>query len=352
MFSRAVPRLSLLQKTLAQQSAPRYFSSSIAMQEIKTVTVFGAGLMGAGIVQVAAHNGVKVIMTDVSDAALENGLAIITKSLTRIAKKLHPDSSSDQASLLSSTFANITTTTSAQEAVSNTDLVIEAIVENLAVKQELFKKLDGMAKKETIFASNTSSLSVKSIGELCSAERQERFAGFHAFNPVPQMKLVEIVQTDKTSDETRDSLLELCKVMKKTSVNCKDTPGFIVNRLLVPYMLEAIRMVERGDASAADVDTAMKLGAGLPMGPLELSDVRLSFSTFHPLTLTELTKNARQFVGLDTLSAIARGWRDERVATGEIDAKAVEQVESLERLVAEGKKGRKSGMGFFDYAKK
>ncbi|KAL8280506.1 hypothetical protein RQP46_007154 [Phenoliferia psychrophenolica] len=335
MIGRAVPRLSLLSRSLVQQPI-RSFSSSIAMQEIKTVTVFGAGLMGAGIVQVAAQNGVKVIMTDVSDAALENGRAIITKSLTRIAKKLHPTSEADQAAVLASTFANITTTTSAQDAVANTDLVIEAIVENLKVKQDLFKKLDGFAKKDTIFASNTSSLSVKSIGETCSEERQTRFAGFHAFNPVPQMKLVEIVQTDKTSDETRDSLLELCKVMKKTSVNCKDTPGFIVNRLLVPYMLEAIRMVERGDASAADVDTAMKLGAGLPMGPLELSD----------------SAPVLQFVGLDTLSAIARGWRDERVATGEIDAKAVEQVESLERLVAEGKKGRKSGMGFFDYTKK
>lgn len=126
-------------------------------------------------------------MTDVSDAALHNGRAIITKSLTRIARKLHPTSEADQAALLSSVFANISSTTSPQEAVSDTDLVVEAIVENLKVKQELFKSLDALARKETIFATNTSSLSVKRIGETCSEERQTRFAGFHAFNPVPQM---------------------------------------------------------------------------------------------------------------------------------------------------------------------
>lgn len=183
-------------------------------------------------------------MTDVSDAALDNGRNIITKSLTRIARKLHPDSESSQQEVLRSTFANITTTTSAASAVEKTDLVIEAIVENLETKQELFRRLDELAPKETIFASNTSSLSIKRIAETCSEERQTRFAGFHAFNPVPQMKLVrrlcsalesskliavatqvEVVQADKTTDATRDALLELCKTMKKTPVNCKDTPG-------------------------------------------------------------------------------------------------------------------------------
>lgn len=173
--------------------------------------------MGAGIVQVAAQNGLKVsellstlrscsrmglttaflsppllrsVMTDVSDAALDNGRNIITKSLTRIARKLHPDSESSQQEVLRSTFANITTTTSAASAVEKTDLVIEAIVENLETKQELFRRLDELAPRETIFASNTSSLSIKRIAETCSEERQTRFAGFHAFNPVPQMKLV------------------------------------------------------------------------------------------------------------------------------------------------------------------
>ncbi|KAK4054054.1 hypothetical protein OIO90_003699 [Microbotryomycetes sp. JL221] len=306
----------------------RAMSTSPIMQaKINKITVFGAGLMGAGIVQVAAHNGLKVIMTDVSDAALDNGRSIITKSLTRVARKQHPDNEQAQKKILDDTFANITTTTSAAEAVKDTDLVIEAIVENLGTKQELFKRLDEIAPKHTIFASNTSSLSISKIAETCSEERQTRFGGFHAFNPVPQMKLVEVIRTSKTDEETRDALLEVCKTMKKTPVNCKDTPGFVVNRLLVPYMLEAIRMVERGDASAEDIDTAMKLGAGLPMGPIELSD----------------------FVGLDTLAFIAEGWRKDRVDTGEIDKQQVEPVDILDKLVKEGKKGRKSGEGFFKY---
>lgn len=178
------------------------------------------------------------------------------------------------------------------------------------------------------------------------------------------MKLVEIVQAEQTSDETRDALTELCIKMKKTPVNCKDNPGFIVNRLLVPYMLEAIRMVERGDATAADIDTAMKLGAGLPMG----SFIILSHRSFRTDDNNDDDRTSRalrralscrfangdtdlfsQFVGLDTLSAIAKGWREDRVSTGEINAQAVEEVGILEKLVGEGKKGRKSGEGFYKY---
>lgn len=283
--------------------------------------------MGAGIAQVAAMNGVKVVMTDVSEGALENGRSIIRKSLTRIARKKHADSPSDQESLISSVFSNLSTTTSASSAVSTSDLVIEAIVENLETKQELFRRLDEMAPEKTRFASNTSSLSIGRIAERVSEERKKRFAGFHAFNPVPQMKLVELIATEKTDQSVMESLLDLCTRMGKTPVTCRDTPGFIVNRLLVPYMLESIRMLERGDASAKDIDTAMKLGAGLPMGPLELSD----------------------FVGLDTLSRIASGWAEERVETGEIGKEQCEKVGLLEGLVKEGKTGRKSGEGFFKY---
>ncbi|GAA6055725.1 hypothetical protein JCM3770_001038 [Rhodotorula araucariae] len=316
--SRLVPALPTLARGLHSHN----------VRPIERLTVFGAGLMGAGLAQVAAQAGVKVVMTDVSEGALENGRAIITKSLTRIARKKNPDDSAAQKAFIDGVFANLSTTTSAPEAVSSPDLVIEAIVEHLGTKQELFRRLDEIAPPEAVFASNTSSLSITRIAETCSEARRKRFAGFHAFNPVPQMKLVEVISTTETLPEVTTALLDLCKRMKKVPVQCADTPGFIVNRLLVPYLLEAIRMVERGEATAEDIDTAMKLGAGVPMGPLELSD----------------------FVGLDTLSHIAEGWRTERVSTGEIDAKQVEEVKILEKLVAEGKKGRKSGKGFFDYS--
>lgn len=149
--------------------------------------------------------------------------------------------------------------------------------------------------------------------------------GFHAFNPVPQMKLVEVVRTKQTSDEVFNALMDVARKMGKTPVACVDAPGFIVNRLLVPYMLEAIRLVERGEATPQDVDTAMKLGAGYPMGPFELSDL----------------------VGLDTLSHIAKGWRDSRVSTGEISGEIVKETPLLDKLVAEGRLGKKSEKGGF-----
>ncbi|GAA6042166.1 hypothetical protein JCM8097_004994 [Rhodosporidiobolus ruineniae] len=309
------------------------FSSTSASQDphkpIERLTVVGAGLMGAGIAQVAAQAGVKVVVTDVGEGALDNGRKIIEKSLARIARKKAPDSSPDQQAFIDSVFANLSFSASAPASVEGTDCVIEAIVEHLPTKQELFRRLDEVAPPEAIFASNTSSLSIRGIAEKVARGRRERFAGFHAFNPVPQMKLVEIIATPETSQPTIAALLELCKRMGKTPVSCKDTPGFIVNRLLVPYLLEAIRMVERGEATAEDVDTAMKLGAGVPMGPIELSD----------------------FVGLDTLSHIATGWRLDRVPAGEIEPSQVEPVKLLERLVEQGKRGRKSGEGFFRYEK-
>jgi len=283
--------------------------------------------MGAGIAQVAAQNGVKVVMTDTSEAAIANGRKIIEKSLSRVARKAFPESESEQRALIDSTFASLSSTTDPAEAVDGTQLVIEAIVENMAVKQQLFKKLDAIASPQTIFATNTSSLSISEIASATSDARQKNFAGLHYFNPVPQMKLVEVIRTQHTDDKVFTQLVELSKRMKKSPVSCLDKPGFIVNRLLVPYMLDALRLVERGEATPEDVDTAMKLGAGMPMGPFELSD----------------------YVGLDTLKHIADGWRASRVPTGEIQDYVVAPVSILEEKVAAGKLGCKSGEGFFSY---
>ncbi|WVQ66948.1 uncharacterized protein L199_005139 [Kwoniella botswanensis] len=309
-------------------SIQRHLSTSPASNgpKIERLTVFGAGLMGAGIAQVGAQSGLKVTLSDVTDKALENGLNIISKSLSRVAKKKSPD---DIEGFTKKIMDNIETTTDAGKAVENTDLVIEAIIESIKVKRDLFGFLDSKAKSECIFATNTSSLSVKEVAESCGKERQERFAGLHFFNPVPAMKLVEIIRTPQTSTSTYESLKEVTLRMGKAPVTCNDTPGFIVNRLLVPYLLESIRMVERGDATPEDIDTAMELGAGYPMGPFKLLD----------------------FVGLDTTSYIAQGWR-EKAASGQISKELVEPIELLEKLVKEGKLGRKSGQGFYEYENK
>jgi 3-hydroxyacyl-CoA dehydrogenase len=240
--------------------------------DIKHITVIGAGLMGSGIVQVAAQSGYKVTMIDTTQKALDNGKSIIEKSLARVAKKKFP-TESEQQLFVQNIFENIELSMKANDVVKDTDLVIEAIIENLDIKQKLFKNLDQYAKPTTIFASNTSSLPIGDISATVTSSRQSMFAGIHFFNPVPQMKLVEIIKTDKTTKEVYDALDAFTKNLKKVPVSCSDTPGFIVNRLLVPYIMEATRIVDRGEATKEDVDIAMKLGAGYPMGPFELADV-------------------------------------------------------------------------------
>ncbi|TPX36188.1 hypothetical protein SmJEL517_g01601 [Synchytrium microbalum] len=298
---------------------------STAKLAIKKVTVIGSGLMGAGIVQVAAQAGLSVTMVDLNPDFLAKGTSIITNSLKRVAKKQFPASPTDQQSLITSIMKNISTSTDSLASVASTDLVVEAIVENLGKKQELFRMLDGAAPSHTIFVSNTSSLPIGDIAS--STKRRDKFAGLHFFNPVPQMKLVEIIRTGETSQQTYEALKELCKVMGKVSVECKDTPGFIVNRLLVPYMMEGLRLVERGEASKEDVDIAMKLGAGYPMGPFELMD----------------------YVGLDTIKFICDGWYES--GKGLAGDKLIAPSPTLDEMVRKGNLGRKSGKGFYDYSK-
>jgi len=308
--------------SLASNIVRRTFSTSAGRSAIKHVTIIGGGLMGSGIAQVAAQTGHNVTMVDMSDDILAKSTAHIQKSLSRVAKKQYKDDAEAGEKFVKDTLGRLSTETDANKAAESTDLVIEAIVENLAIKQKLFSGLDKAAPQHTIFASNTSSLPIRDIAS--STQRQDRFGGLHFFNPVPVMKLVEVIKLPETSDETFQSLVDFGQAMGKTTVQAKDTPGFIVNRLLVPYMMEAVRLLERGDASARDIDTAMKLGAGYPMGPIELAD----------------------YVGLDTCKFIIDGWHE-----NEPENPLFNPSDMLNKLVEEGKTGVKAGEGFYKYQK-
>jgi 3-hydroxybutyryl-CoA dehydrogenase len=284
------------------------------MSEIKRVGVLGCGLMGSGIAQVAAAAGYDTVVRDVSKELLDRGRAGIEKSLARFVEKGKLDAAARDATLKRLTF----TTTVAD--LKGVDVVIEAITEDLGLKNALFKELDGLCGPAAIFASNTSSLT---IAEMAAAtKRADRFVGLHFFNPVPLMQLVEVVRTVTTSEETFKRALAFAKSLGKEAVAAKDTSGFIVNLLLVPYLLDAIRAVERGVGSVPDVDKAMQLGCGYPMGPLTLLD----------------------FVGLDTTYHIAeimfKEYREQRYAPPPL----------LKRMVLAGMYGKKSGRGFYDYS--
>ena len=281
--------------------------------EIRTVGVAGCGLMGSGIAEVAARAGCDVVVREVSAAALEAGRGRIEKSLGRaVAKgKLEAEAQDDA-------LGRVHFTTSLDE-LTGADLVIEAIVESLDAKNELFGHLDDACGPETIFASNTSSLTVTDMAAATS--RPDRFVGLHFFNPVPVMKLVEVVRTIATSQETFDAAFAFAERIGKTPIAAKDNSGFVVNLLLVPYMLDAIRQLERGVATIEDIDKGMTLGCGYPMGPFTLCD----------------------FVGIDTLHLISEimfdEYREERYAPPPL----------LKRLVSMGRFGRKTGKGFYDW---
>ncbi|KAJ2741149.1 hypothetical protein GGI20_005384 [Coemansia sp. BCRC 34301] len=292
---------------------------------ISRVTVIGGGQMGSGIAQVAATHKHTVTLVDVSQAALDRGQSYMAKSLGRVGKKKHADDSAAQARFVDEIMSRVTLSTDPAASVAQADLVVEAVVENLQVKQNLFAQLSAAAPPAAILASNTSSLPIGKIAERLGEEKRRRFVGLHFFNPVAQMKLVEVVRTPEASQEVIDQAVAFVKAIGKEPAVCKDTPGFIVNRLLLPYMMEAIRLLERDVASPRDIDTAMKLGAGYPMGPFELCD----------------------YVGLDTIKFIVDGWHSD--GDGLKGNALFAPSAKLDDLVRQGRLGVKTGKGFYDY---
>jgi 3-hydroxybutyryl-CoA dehydrogenase len=276
--------------------------------------------MGSGIAQIAATAGYDVIIFETVEAALNRGMAAIKKSLDKFVERgKSGDGRAFAAADRDAALARLKTTVEIGD-LKSCDLVIEAVVENMAVKKELFAKLDSLLAPHAIICSNTSSLCV--IEMAAATKRMDRVAGLHFFNPVPLMKLVEIVKTIVTSQETIDTLYAFAAKVGKTAVLAQDTPGFIVNRLLVPYLMYAIRMFEAGLASREDIDEGMKLGCGHPMGPLTLLD----------------------FVGLDTTYFIAE------IMFDEFKDPLMAPPPLLKRMVLAGHLGRKSGRGFYDYS--
>lgn len=283
--------------------------------EIRKVGVLGCGLMGSGIAQVAASAGFETVVREVSDELIQKGFGGIEKSLAKFVEK--GTITADQQGEIRGRLQGTTTF----DDLADCDIVIEAIIENIGEKQHTYRELDAICKPETIFASNTSSISITEMMTATSTARQQRFIGLHFFNPVPLMKLVEVVRTILTDPAVYEEAIAFGKKLGKVPVRASDKTGFIVNRLLVPYMLDAIRALEEGVGSIVDIDQAMKLGCGYPMGPFTLGD----------------------FVGLDTTYYIAE------IMFNEFREKRFAPPPLLKRMVLAGLYGRKSGRGFYDY---
>jgi 3-hydroxybutyryl-CoA dehydrogenase len=281
--------------------------------EIRTVGVCGAGLMGNGIAQTCASAGFNVILMEVAQEPLDRGVKSIAKSLDKFVEKGKLSQADRDA-----TVGRIKATTNVAD-MKACDLVIEAIVENVEIKTKLFQQLDELMAPHGIICTNTSSLCVIELA--AKTKRPNRVAGLHFFNPVPIMKLVEVVKTIATTQDVVDSLFDFARKLGKEPILAQDTPGFVVNRLLIPYLLYAIRCYEGGLASKEDIDKGMKLGCGYPMGPLELLD----------------------FVGLDTTYYISE------IMFDEFKDPIMAAPPLLKRMVLAGRFGRKSGKGFYDY---
>lgn len=284
------------------------------MAKIEKVGVLGAGLMGHGIAQVAAQSGYDVVLREVDEQTLAKGIAKIEKQLARAVEK--GKSSQEDADAVR---ARIHGTLDYGD-FADCDLVIEAITENLALKLEMWKELDAIVKAQAVFATNTSSLAV--IDQAAVTSRPDRFVGLHYFNPAQVMKLVEVVRCVTTSDDALDTALQFAQSEGKLAIPTKDRAGFIVNRLLVPYLLDGMRAYEEGVGTVVEIDEAMKAGAGHPMGPLTLSD----------------------FVGLDTLGSICD------VLFDEFRERRFARPPLLRKMLSAGWYGRKSGRGFYDYS--
>jgi 3-hydroxybutyryl-CoA dehydrogenase len=284
------------------------------MQEIKKVGVLGCGLMGSGIAQVCARAGYQTVVREVSDELVKKGLGGISRQLDKAVEKGKLEEGERDA-----TISRLSGTTRLEE-LNECDIVIEAVVEDLEIKNEMWRTLDSVCGPQTIFASNTSSLTIADMA--AATDRPERMLGLHFFNPVPVMKLVEVVRTIATDQEVFSTAFDFARSLGKEPIACKDNSGFVVNLLLVPYMMDAIRALEEGVASIEDIDKGMRLGTGYPMGPFTLCD----------------------FVGNDTLDKIGG------IMFGEYKEKRYASPPLLKRMVALGYFGRKSGKGFYDYS--
>lgn len=288
----------------------------------KQIGIVGMGLMGHGIAQMAAVSGYKVVAVDIDKSQLQKGIQAIEKSIKKVADKNVAKGKMDIATA-DAFFADATSRISSGTdigAVGQCDIIVEAIIENLDIKKSFFTDLGKLSSPDAIFASNTSSFPITQLGDVSG--RPDKFTGLHFFNPVQLMKLVEVIRTEHTSEASFETVQNFCKDIGKDVVTCGDTPGFIVNRLLVPYLGQALMMLDREEATITDIDNAMKFGANMPMGPFVLAD----------------------YVGLDTCLSILDGWTSRFP-----DEPAFTVPTGLRKMVASGKLGRKCGVGFYKW---